>query len=175
MNCDIFPASVIQYCQQMNALTESSVFQDYGVLGLFINALLSATALPIPTEILTTALLNGGESQILVILALSGGASIGGVLNYALGFGGNKLFNRLLGHKLIKIHPPEEPKKDRLGRLGRLGWFGIFFAPFIPAVGDIILISAGAKRMEFRKYLVIMISGKIFKAVTVVLGISFLT
>lgn len=170
MNCSILPTDIIEYCEYVNGITESSVFQDYGVLGLFINSLLSATALPIPTEILTTALLNGGESQILVILALAGGASIGGVLNYALGFGGNKIFKKILGKS-----NKNKSNEGKLGRFEKLGWFGIFFAPFIPVVGDLILISSGAKRVDFKRYLIVMIGGKIFKVVVVVLGIGVLT
>ena len=41
-----------------------NTFQEYGILGLFFNSLLSATAIPLPTEILTSALLMGGESEI---------------------------------------------------------------------------------------------------------------
>lgn len=167
MNCQFLPTDIISYCEKISSLTESSVFQDYGVFGLFINSLLSATALPIPTEILTTALLSGGENQFLVMLALALGSSVGGTINYVIGLGGNKLFN-----KIFKREKTEHV--DRLGRLGRLGWIGIFFSPFIPIVGDLILISAGAKKMHFKKYMVIMIAGKSFKAIVTVLGIGAL-
>jgi membrane protein YqaA with SNARE-associated domain len=49
-----------------------NTFQEYGILGLFFNSLLSATAIPLPTEILTSALLIGGESELWRIRTLCG-------------------------------------------------------------------------------------------------------
>jgi len=68
----------MEYYQQVQEILANNTFQEYGIIGLFINSLLSATALPIPTEILTSALLMGGESIILVATALMIGSTIGG-------------------------------------------------------------------------------------------------
>ncbi len=84
----------IEYYQQAQEILANNTFQEYGIIGLFINSLLSATALPLPTEILTSALLMGGESIFLVAAALMIGSTIGGFFNYGIGFGGNRLFNR---------------------------------------------------------------------------------
>ena len=86
---------IIEYYQQIQDILSNNYFQEYGVIGLFLNSLLSATAIPIPTEILTSALLIGGENIVLVGLALIIGSVIGGVLNYFIGFGGNKLFKKI--------------------------------------------------------------------------------
>ena len=86
---------IIEYYQQIQDILSNNYFQEYGVIGLFLNSLLSATAIPIPTEILTSALLIGGENIVLVGLALVIGSVIGGVLNYFIGFGGNKLFKKI--------------------------------------------------------------------------------
>ena len=86
---------IIEYYQQIQDILSNNYFQEYGVIGLFLNSLLSATAIPIPTEILTSALLIGGENILLVGLALIIGSVIGGVLNYFIGFGGNKLFKKI--------------------------------------------------------------------------------
>jgi len=86
---------IMEYYQQAQDILANNVFQDYGIIGLFLNSLLSATAIPVPTEILTSALLIGGESVFLVGIALVVGSTIGGLLNYFIGFGGNKLFNKL--------------------------------------------------------------------------------
>lgn len=61
----------MQFYQQIQEILTNNVFQDYGVIGLFLNSFLSSTAIPLPTEILTSALLLGGESQILVSIARS--------------------------------------------------------------------------------------------------------
>ncbi len=51
---------IMEYYQQMQDILANNVFQDYGIIGLFLNSLFSATAIPLPTEILTSALLIGG-------------------------------------------------------------------------------------------------------------------
>lgn len=155
---------------QFQELASNSVFQDWGILGLFLNSLLSATAIPLPTEILTASLLAGGESEALVILVLVLGSCIGGFVNYGLGFGGNKIFRRFR-KKEVTFAEAENQKKGHKW-LKKLGWAGIFFSPFILVVGDLILISAGAAKMDFKKYVILMIAGKTLKAVVTVYGLG---
>ena len=71
----------MEYYQQVQDILANNAFQDYGVIGLFLNSLLSATAIPLPTEILTSALLIGGENIFLVGIALVVGSTIGGLVN----------------------------------------------------------------------------------------------
>ena len=78
----------IEYYQQMQEVLTNNIFQEYGIIGLFLNSLLAATAIPLPTEILTSALLIGGENIVLVASTLIIGSTIGGILNYFIGFGG---------------------------------------------------------------------------------------
>ncbi len=154
------------YINYFKTLTETQVFQDWGVLGLLINAVLSATALPLPTEILTASLLAGGENPYLVIIILVTGSSIGGTLNYFLGYSGTKLFRR------FKKEKSDSQTEKGHKWLHRLGWVAIFFSPFILIVGDLILISAGARKYNYTKYMILMIAGKTLKAVVTVIGLS---
>jgi len=162
---------ILEYYQMAQDILANNAFQDYGIIGLFLNSLLSATAIPLPTEILTSALLIGGENVFLVGFVLGLGSIIGGVLNYFIGFGGNKLFNKL---KKTKNEKHDEHKKKHYKLLDKFGWSAIFFAAWIPVIGDLILISAGVKRMKFSKFTIIMISGKIVKTVIVVTGLGTL-
>ena len=159
----------MEYYQQVQDILANNAFQDYGVIGLFLNSLLSATAIPLPTEILTSALLIGGENIFLVGIALVVGSTIGGLLNYFIGFGGNKLFN-----KLKKKKTGYDVKREKKGNklLDKFGWGAIFFASWIPVIGDFILISAGAKKLKFTKFLAFMITGKTVKTVAVVSGLG---
>ena len=160
-----------QYYEQIQEILSNNVFQDYGILGLFFNALLSATAIPLPTEILTSALLVGGENQILITIVLIIGSSIGGLINYFIGFGGNKLFQKFKkkeNQKEIK----DQKKSHKI--LDKFGWGAIFFSSWIPVIGDLILISAGVKKFEFKKFILFMILGKITKSVIVVMGLRAL-
>ena len=167
----------MEYYLQAQEILANNIFQEYGIIGLFLNSLLSATALPLPTEILTSALLIGGESIFLVAIALVAGSIIGGVLNYSIGFGGSELFKKI-GRKSNVKKPVEKPvekqEKKHNKLLNRFGWGAIFFAAWIPVVGDLMLISAGIKKMKFKKFLIVMISGKIVKTSIVVLGLGTL-
>jgi membrane protein YqaA with SNARE-associated domain len=157
----------IEYYQQMQEILTNNIFQEYGIIGLFLNSLLAATAIPLPTEILTSALLIGGENIVLVAITLIIGSTIGGILNYFIGFGGNKLIK-----KMKKKSDVEKQDKNHNKLLDKFGWSAIFFAAWIPIVGDLILISAGVKKMKFIKFSIFMISGKMIKTIIVVLGLG---
>ena len=161
----------MEYYQQAQDILANNTFQEYGVIGLFLNSLLSATAIPLPTEILTSALLIGGENIFLVGIVLIIGSTIGGILNYFIGFGGNRLFNKF---KKKKNKEMDEPKKKHNKLLDKFGWSAIFFAAWIPMLGDLILISAGAKKMKFSKFSIFMITGKTVKTIIVVAGLGSL-
>jgi len=160
---------IMEYYQLAQEILANNTFQEYGIIGLFLNSLLSATAIPLPTEILTSALLIGGENIFLVGIVLVVGSTIGGLLNYFIGFGGNKIFS-----KLKKSEHSNQGKHKKKGNklLDKFGWGAIFFASWIPVIGDFILISAGVKKMKFSKFIAIMISGKVFKTIIVVVGLG---
>jgi len=159
---------ILEYYQMAQDILANNAFQDYGIIGLFLNSLLSATAIPLPTEILTSALLIGGENVFLVGFVLGLGSIIGGVLNYFIGFGGNKLVNKLRKNKNGK----EVTEKKGNNLLNKFGWGAIFFASWLPVIGDFILISAGAKKMKFTKFMAFMVSGKMVKTIVVVSGFA---
>ena len=159
----------MEYYQQAQDILANNVFQDYGIIGLFLNSLFSATAIPLPTEILTSALLIGGENVFLVGIALIVGSTIGGLLNYFIGFGGNKLVS-----KFRKKKNGNDAKHEKKGNklLDKFGWGAVFFASWIPVIGDFILISAGAKKMKFSKFMAFMVTGKMVKTIAVVSGFA---
>jgi len=157
----------MEYYHQMQEVLTNNIFQEYGIIGLFLNSLLAATAIPLPTEILTSALLIGGENIFLVGIALIIGSTIGGILNYFIGFGGNKLIRKMKKKVDVEKHGKKHNKL-----LDKFGWGAIFFAAWIPVIGDLILISAGVKKMKFLKFSIFMISGKIIKTVIVVIGLG---
>ena len=157
----------MEYYHQVQEVLTNNIFQEYGIIGLFLNSLLAATAIPLPTEILTSALLIGGENIILVAIVLIIGSIIGGILNYFIGFGGNKLVKKMKKKSDIEKH---DKKHNKL--LDKFGWSAIFFAAWIPIVGDLILISAGVKKMKFAKFSIFMVSGKIIKTIIVVTGLG---
>ena len=114
-------------------------------------------------------MLIGGEGVILVGIALVLGSIIGGILNYFIGFGGNKLFSKFKKKENTR-YSEHEKKGNKL--LDKFGWSAIFFAAWIPVMGDLILISAGVKKMKFKKFIIFMVTGKIVKIIIVVSGLG---
>ena len=73
----------------------------------------------------------------------------------------------------------ENKKKDssssRYHRLlERYGWAIIFISPWIPILGDIIPLIAGAKRYEIKKFMIAIAAGKLARAVAVIFFGSYL-
>jgi membrane protein YqaA with SNARE-associated domain len=58
--------------------------------------------------------------------------------------------------------------------LERYGWAIIFVSPWIPVLGDIIPLIAGAKRYDFKKFMVAIAAGKIARAVAMIFLGSYL-
>jgi membrane protein YqaA with SNARE-associated domain len=58
--------------------------------------------------------------------------------------------------------------------LERYGWAVIFVSPWIPILGDIIPVIAGAKRYEMKKFMIAIAAGKIARAVAMIFLGSYL-
>jgi membrane protein YqaA with SNARE-associated domain len=143
------------------SIVHSSFFIKYGLIGLFLNGMLSSI-IPIPTELTISALLLAGESKLIIFIILTIGSIGGALIAYYIGFTGNK-FLKILHKKPRKKH---EVKTGAL--LERYGWLIIFFSPWIPVVGDIVPMIAGAKRYSLKNFIIVMITGKVFKAIAII-------
>lgn len=151
----------------IESVVHNSIFIKYGLLGLFLNGMLSSI-IPIPTELTISGLLLAGQSKIIVFIVLIAGSIIGGFIAYYVGFSGNKFLRRL--HKT-----PNKREEDRTRLLlERYGWFIIFLSPWIPVFGDLIPIIAGAKKYNFKIFITAMIGGKTFKAIAIVFFSSWI-
>ncbi|MFL6377640.1 MAG: YqaA family protein, partial [Nitrososphaeraceae archaeon] len=92
----------------------------------------------------------------------------GGFIAYYIGFSGNK-FLKILHKK------PRKKYEDTSGALlERYGWLIIFFSPWIPIVGDIVPMIAGAKRYNLKNFIIVMITGKVFKATAIIFFSSWI-
>jgi membrane protein YqaA with SNARE-associated domain len=148
-------------------IIHNSFFVKYGLIGLFLNGMLSSI-IPIPTELTISALLLSGKDKFIVFVTLAISSIVGGFMAYYIGFSGNK-FVKILYKKPHKRH------EDKTGALlERYGWLVIFFSPWIPIVGDIIPMIAGAKRYNLKNFTIVMISGKVVKATAIVFFSSWI-
>src|SRR5215469_10959011 len=69
-------------------------FVKLGLIGLFINSLLSSV-IPIPTELTISGLLLEGQSRIAIFIILVSGSILGGFIAYYIGYGGIGFLKRL--------------------------------------------------------------------------------
>ena len=151
----------------IDTIVHNSFFIKYGLIGLFLNGMLSSI-IPIPTELTISALLLAGKSKVMVFTVLTISSVVGGFIGYYIGLSGNK-FLKILHKK------PRKKQEDRTrDLLERYGWLIIFFSPWIPVVGDIIPIIAGAKKYNLKNFVIVMISGKVVKAMAIVFFSSWI-
>lgn len=151
----------------IESIVHNSFFVKYGLIGLFLNGMLSSI-IPIPTELTISALLLAGKGKLIVFVVLTIGSIVGGFIAYYIGFSGNK-FLKILHKK------PRKKYEDTSGALlERYGWLIIFFSPWIPIVGDIVPMIAGAKRYNLKNFIIVMITGKVFKAMAIIFFSSWI-
>jgi membrane protein DedA with SNARE-associated domain len=87
---------------------------------------------------------------------------------YYVGRTGKTIFARL--HK----EPNPGHKEASQGLLVKYGWVAIFLCSWVPVLGDIIPIVAGAKKYDLRKFALAMSAGKAVKVVAIIYISSFL-
>lgn len=147
--------------QAIDAIIHNTFFIKYGLIGLFFNGMFSSF-LPIPTEVTTSALLVGGVSPFDVFWVLNVGSIIGGYIAYYIGY------NTKLIRKLRKT-PEKKYETKSISMMNRYGWsIVIFLSPWIPILGDVVSIVAGAQKYNMKKYTIAMITGKTVKSIAIV-------
>ncbi len=145
----------------ISSILHDTLFIKYGLVGLFFNGMFSSF-IPIPTELTISALLLGGANPVDVFFVLTISSVIGGYIAYYLGYNG-----RLLTR--IRKTPEKKYEQKSIGIMTKYGWATIiFFSPWIPILGDVVSIVAGAKKYSIVKYTIAMTTGKTIKAVAVV-------
>ncbi len=136
-----------------------SFFETYGLLALFLLCFLSATILPLSSELVFLWFLSESTfSTAEVLLIASLGNCLGGLTNYFLGFFGSKFFK-------IK----KDAKAFYLAH--KYGFFAAFFS-WIPFIGDPLLVALGFLKSPFWKSMLLMSMGKVLRYV-LLLGFEF--
>ena len=136
-------------------------FVKLGLIGLFINSLLSSV-IPIPTELTTSGLLLEGQSKIAIFIILISGSILGGFIAYYIGYGGIGFLKRL------RKKPSNKSEDTSTSLLKKYGWIILFISPWIPIIGDYIPIVAGATKYNFRLFSIAIVSGKVVKGIAIV-------
>ncbi len=145
-------------------------FAELGLLGLFIASFLSATILPMNSEIVLSVLLINNYSLNASLLVATIGNWLGGITNYGLGYLGKwEFLDRYLGVKKKKI------EKIKI-KINRLGSFLAFFC-WMPIIGDLFAVGLGFFKISFLRVSIWMLFGKAIRyivwAALTYWGISF--
>lgn len=130
-------------------------FALYG--GLFLSAFLSATLLPGSSEALLTGLVVSGQGEPWLLLAA---AVIGNVLGSLV----NWICGRFLAAFRDRKWFPVSPRRyaQAAGWFERYGVWSLLFA-WAPVVGDPLTVIAGAFRVGFLPFLLLVTTGKLVR------------
>jgi membrane protein YqaA with SNARE-associated domain len=128
-------------------------FADPALLGLFANAFLAATILPIASEPLALGLLAAGFDP----WAVWAVATVGNIAGAVVGWGLGRFASRYREHPRFPVRPRELARAE--------AWFARFGRPallfsWLPLVGDALTVVAGALRTPLLPFLVLVGIGK---------------
>lgn len=130
----------------------SFVFQ-FGYLGLFIVSFLSATLLPLATELFVVAMPRIGYNPWIVVVVATLGSYLGSLTNYYVGLKGTDF----VLSRYIRIKPETMARAERF--YGRWGPIALFFS-WIPFIGDPLTAVAGAFHINLRVFTFWVVLGK---------------
>jgi membrane protein YqaA with SNARE-associated domain len=135
--------------------------------GLFVNAFVAATLIPIPSEPAFIALLatgTGHPALLLVVATL--GNTVGALTNFALGRG--------IEHYRERPWFPvsQERYEAACAQFGRYGVWALLLS-WIPVLGDPLTIAAGALRVPLMKFLLLTGLGKAIRYGVLMAGVEW--
>ncbi|NYZ78343.1 DedA family protein [Candidatus Micrarchaeota archaeon] len=143
-----------------------TLIHSYGLTGLFFLSFLSASLLPFPPEPFIIAGLAFFNPW-LVFAVVTVGALVSACVNYYAGLKGLNWF-------LVKRSADGEFKAEEWFK--KWGPHALVISPWIPFIGDLFPIVAGALKMRFKVFLALAIVGRVIKtAVVVLVGMGLLS
>lgn len=127
-------------------------FLPYG--GMFITALLAATIVPLSSDALFAVLITTSKVDVTALLAVAAiGNTLGAVINWVLG-------KHLYRYRDRSWYPVTEQTHARAERwFARFGVWSLLFS-WAPLVGDPLTLAAGALRVKFLPFLLLVAAGK---------------
>ena len=140
---------------------ENPIFVKFGILGLFFNSVLSGI-ISIPSEITISALLLANQDPVIIFIVSAIGGVVGGIVLYYIAYDGKKLF-----YLIHKTHNKEHYEKSK-SLLHKYGWSIITVSGWIPIFSEVIIIIAGLKKYEFKKFLICLTIGRVTHTMAIV-------
>ena len=140
---------------------------DYGLIGLFLAAFFAATILPFSSEALLLLLIDQQGTWIIPLLFASSGNILGSMVNYFMGYYGDKL----LFYKIFRMKESTVSRAKQ--RFQKYGVYSLLFA-WVPVVGDPLTVAAGAFRIKFVVFILLVSLGKVGRYSFLVFALSVL-
>jgi len=136
-------------------------FYQYGLVGLFISALLAGSIFPFNSESVLSLLIYTGFNPVSSLIVATAGNTIGGISIYYLGYLG----------KIEWIEKYAKVKKEKIEAiLPKLERFGALAAilSFVPFVGDLVILGLGFFRISPILTTFFMMIGKMGRYIVVI-------
>jgi len=139
----------------------NAFFVSFGYAGLFLISFLSATVLPMASEVAFIAMPSLGYNIWGVFVVGTIGSILGSISNYIIGYkGGAYVLDRYAGGQSRRL----EQAIDLYQRWGPL----IVFMAWLPFIGDPLTVVAGMFRLKFGRFLFWLALGKTCKYLVLV-------
>ncbi len=139
---------------------------EVGYIGLFITCFLAATILPIASELFLTGMLAIGYNPIICLFVAGSGNTLGGWLNYFIGYLGNPKWLTKLGVTQMRI----DSWKIRVNQYG--AWLALF--SWLPIIGDVIGVALGFFRVNVYLSFLFIAIGKFVRYGTLIVFYIYL-
>lgn len=126
----------------------------HGYPALFLLSFLAATILPLGSEWLLATLVVQGMDPLFAVTVATAGNTLGACTTFAIGiYGGPFLIERVL-----RINSGSQAKAKKF--FGKYGVWSILFS-WLPIVGDPLCLVAGALRVRFGMFVILVLIGKL--------------
>ncbi len=133
--------------------------------GLFVSSFLAATILPVASEAVVATLIGTDYDPWICLFVATAGNSLGGLLNYGMGYLGNPKWLLKIGVTVDKLSSWEE-------KIKRYGiWLALF--TWLPFIGDVIGVALGFFRVNFFWSMVFTVIGKFMRYAVLIYLIVF--
>lgn len=129
-------------------------FVTYGYTALFLLSFLASTLIPLGSEWLLVALVLKGFPTLPVVLTASFGNFLGACTSYGIGIYGS----RFITGKVLRMSDQDCGRAERAFR--RYGSWSLLFS-WLPVVGDPLCLVAGTLKVEFVRFALLVMAGKI--------------
>ncbi len=137
---------------------------QFGLLGLFVAAIIANASLFLPVPIDITVLGFGAVDftgfgifhPLILGIVVGGGAAIGEMSGYILGLFGMKGLERFSKGEIERV-------SSLRGRIKRRGMVFIFLGAITPFPFDLIGIAAGLIKYDWRKFFLAALAGKVLR------------